>query len=322
MHTIHPLNNFLENYPLFTPYKAVEGYIRNAPDYTDPFEFHGLTFSFYCEQERDQKTFELELPESAKKHFGEMPGDKIARELLNDEGILDYVHHFIGRCRSCKGYHVDFLLHIYTDKQIPNNYDNFQKKDPQTGDYVHADSLLPDRANLFIEKLGAPATKIKIEKFIEKYLDRESCGWYYKAKKSLSDNLGIVAFAYLRRIIEKELMAIVRDVSDLEGTDKRMKAVIGRHKASSTPHLVYDDIFEYLPKSLQALGDNPFKMLYKQTSEGLHQLSERECLERSTYIEMIFEFLIKKINEECSELLAVKKAMKSLRMAQTNQNNS
>jgi len=321
MHTTHPLNGFLENYPLFTPFKAVEGYVRSAPDYTDPFEFHGLTFSFYCDQENNEKTFELEVPESSKKHFGQMASDKIARELFDKQGRLDYVHHFIGRCRSCKEFHVDFLLHIYTDKEIPDSYDNFQKQDPETGKLVHADSLLPDRANIFIEKLGAPAVKIKIEKFIEKYLDRESCGWYYKSKKSLADNLGIGAFAYLRRIIEKELMSIVQDVSDLDGADKRIKEVISKHQQALSPHLVYDDIFEYLPRSLQVLGDNPFRMLYKYTSEGLHRLSEADCLERSKNIEMVFEFVIKKINEERSEILAVKQAIKALKANNSDQRN-
>ena len=321
MHNIHPLNSFLENYPLFSPFKAVEGYIRNAPDYTNPFEFQGLTFTFQCDKEKENKTFELEIPESSRNHFGQMVGNKIPRELFDKQGRLDYVHHFIGRCRSCKEFHVDFLLHIFTDKEIPDNHDNYQKQDPVTGTFVNADSLLMDRANIFIEKLGAPAAKIKIQKFIEKYLDRESCGWYYKSKKSLADNLGIGAFAYLRRIIEKELMSIVRDVSVLEGADKRMKEVISRHQHSSSPHLVYDDIFEYLPRSLQVLGDNPFKILYKQTSEGLHRLSEDDCLERSKNIEMIFEFVIKTINEERSEILAVKQAIKSLKTNNTDQSN-
>lgn len=114
---------------------------------------------------------------------------------------------------------------------------------------------------------------------MEKYLDREYCHWYYKAKKSLEDNLGIGAFAYLRRIIQKELLSIVRDVSQLEGANERMQSLVARHEKSSTPHLIYEDIFDYLPKSLKALGDNPFKILYKQTSEGLHRLSENDCLE-------------------------------------------
>lgn len=322
MHKILPLNSFLENYPLFTPFKAVDGYVRNVPDYTDPFEFDGITFSFYCEKEQDLKTFELEVPESAKKHFGSMLGDRIPSELFDEDGRLDYCHHFIGRCRSCKAYNVDYLLHVYSDKQIPTTHDNIVKKDPQTGDYVNADVLLPGRANLYIEKLGGPAVRIKIGKYMRKYLDRESCNWYYKAKKSLADNLGIGAFAYLRRIIEKELLSIVRDVSQLEGADERMQSLIARHEKSSTPHLIYEDIFDYLPKSLQVLGDNPFKILYKQTSQGLHSLSENDCLERAKHLEMLLEFLVRIINEERSEILAVKQAIKSLRAINADQNNS
>lgn len=320
MHKINTLANFLAEHPLFTPFKAVEGYVRTSTEYTDPLQFKGVAFSFYCDVEQDRQTFELELPNSTSNHFANMPGHVIPNELFDNKDRLNFTQHLIGRCRSCKKYHVDFLLHVFSDNVIPKDTNNTTRKDPATGEYLHTDHFQPDRANIFITKLGAPPTKIKLEKSIEKYLDRESGNWYYKSKKSLTDNLGIGAFAYLRRIIEKELMSIAKDVSELEGADPKMKAVIAKHSLSSTPHLVYDDIFEYLPKSLQVLGDNPFKLLYSHTSEALHRLSENECLERAKHIELLFEFVIRKIYEERSELLTVKQAIKSLKELKTNQN--
>jgi len=313
MHEIHPIGKFLADYPLFTPFKAVEGYIRTFQDYTGPFEFTGIAFQFHCEEENEQKTFELEVPNSCKEHFGNMRGDIIPNELFKEEGMLDYNHHFIGTCRSCKKYQVDFLLHIYSDKKIPHNHDNVGRPATKTGEFVHADSLEENRANIFIEKLGAPPIKIKLNKSLEKYLDRESCNWYFKVKKSLQDNLGIGAFAYLRRIIEKELIRMVDDISHFDGADDKMSAIIAKHKGSNKPHLIYEDIFIYLPKSLQALGDNPFKILYTQTSEALHNLSEEDCLNRAKNIEMVFEFVIRKIYEEKSEILNIKNAIKSLK---------
>ncbi|WP_307531049.1 hypothetical protein [Pedobacter sp. W3I1] len=301
MNKINPIDDFLSNFPLFTPFMAVEEYQSQNQSYTDPFELQGTSFRFFCETEKTDATFELEISEATKEHFGKLPGDRIPSELIDELGKLDYIHHFKGKCRSCKSYQVDFLLHIYSDNPIPVRHSNIVNKSSS------------DRANIYIEKLGGPPLKIKVDKAIEKYLDRESGSWYYKAKKSLVDKLGIGAFAYLRRIIEKELNSIVEDVSKLEGADPKLKEIVSKHVNSKNAHRVYDDIYDYLPRSLQVLEENPFKILYKQTSQGLHNLSENDCLERAQQLIIIFEFVIKKISEERSELLTIKEAIKSLK---------
>ena len=37
---------------------------------------------------------------------------------------------------------------------------------------------------------------------------------------------------------------------------------------------IYNNIFQYLPNSIIGLGVNHIKLLYNQTSEGLHSLTE------------------------------------------------
>jgi hypothetical protein len=308
----HALGKFLSEYPLFTPFNAVENYIRQSHAYTNPFEIKGATFSFHCEKEDETKTFELLMTEANSKYFGNMPGDRIPGELFTTDGKLDFEHHFIGECKSCKDYHVDFLLHVYTDKPIPADQSNMVRIDPETKEHRPADEFEADRANIFIEKIGGPKSKIIVDKVIGKYLDRESCNWFYKSKVALEAELGIGAFAYFRRIIEKELIRIVDDIAALTSADPALNALVAKHKAGNKPHLIYDDIFAYLPKSLQSLDVNPLKLLYQQTSEGLHSLSEPDCLKRARQIEVLLEFVITKINEEKSTLLDVKNAIKIL----------
>src|SRR2546428_8088483 len=55
------------------------------------------------------KTFELLMTEANSKYFGNMPGDRIPSELFTTDDKLDFEHHFIGECKSCKDYHVDFF---------------------------------------------------------------------------------------------------------------------------------------------------------------------------------------------------------------------
>ena len=299
--------------PLYAPFKAVENYIRQSHAYTNPFEIKGATFSFHCAKEDEVRTFELHLTEANSKYFGAMLGDRIAPELFAKDGRLDFEHHFVGACKSCKEYHVDFLLHVYTDKPIPQDQSNTIRFDPDNHTQHPADEYEKERANLYIEKIGAPKTKVIISKAIEKYLDRESCNWFYKSKVALADGLGIGAFAYFRRIIEKELIRMVDDIAALTSADPALSALVAKHRAGTKPHLIYDDIYNYLPKSLQALEANPLKLLYQQTSEGLHNLSEVECLQKAKQIEIVLEFVITKINEEKSTMLEVKNAVKMLR---------
>jgi hypothetical protein len=53
--------------------------------------------------------------------------------------------------------------------------------------------------------------------------------------------------------------------------------------------------------------------LYNQTSEGLHSLKESESLEKASKILVLLEFVIKKINEERSEIKDLKDIVKGLK---------
>src|SRR5215217_3646463 len=166
----HRISDFLASAPLYQPFKAVEHYIRQCHAYTNPFDFKGTTFSYLCEFEKEIKTFELQLTAASSEHFGRMPGGTIPKELFNSDGRLDFEEHFIGQCQSCKDFHIDFLLHVYTDKEIPEDQSDTLRVDPDTKKHRPADVFNEDRANLFIEKIGGPKIKPSIPKAFEKYL--------------------------------------------------------------------------------------------------------------------------------------------------------
>jgi hypothetical protein len=309
----HKISDFLSSGPLYEPFKAVEHYIRQSHACTNPFDLQGTTFTYLCNAENDLKIFELLLTPANSEYFGKMPSDRIPQELFNSDGCLDFEHHFIGQCQSCKTFHVDFLLHVYSDKPIPRDQSNIVKFDPKTKEERPADEYEIDRANIFIEKIGGPKVKPSVHKMFDKYLDREARNWLYKAKVCMKDGLGIGAFAYFRRIIEKELLSIVNDIATLPDADPALKSLIEKHQKSNKPHLIYEELFPYLPKSLQVLDDNPIKSLYSQASEGLHTLTEADCLARANQIELVLEFVIQKINEERSTVRDVRAALKQLR---------
>jgi len=314
IHKKHRLNIFLTDFPLYKKFCAVENFKRTEKDYTCPIYLQSETFSYYCENENEVKTFELKLPIATLNSWRSKMIDEVTGIVLIEDDFLDYTHHFVGTCQSCKKFEVDFLLHVWSDKPISSDERNMFQKDEKTGENVPIDDLNPERANIYIEKVGIkPERTIQLDRNINKYFDRETENWYFKAQKSLSDNLGIAAFAYFRRIIEKELISIVRDISDLNSADHKLKQLVSEFNETNQPYSIYENIFQLLPKSLQTLGDNPFKILYKQTSEGLHSLSEKECLERAEIIDLVLKFVIKTINEEKSEISDVRNALRKLK---------
>ena len=162
--------------------------------------------------------------------------------------------------------------------------------------------------------MGAlPEIKELPSKIITKYFDRESNNWYYKGINSIVNKFGIGSFAYFRRIIEKELIRIIKDIQTLPSShNKEIGELLKKHNSDPRISTIYENIFPHLPNSLKELGNNPIKLLYNQTSEGLHSLSEEECYKKAKGIRKLLDFVIKKINEEKSEIKDLRDTIKDL----------
>ena len=309
---INKLNLFLSDYPLYKPFKAIENYkAEDNATYNQPHAFHGKTFDYYCEHEASDKTFEIKLPGGVD-NWRTTDGPNIPKDLFNDKDELNFVHHFEAYCKSCKEYKIELVFHVWSDDIIPDNKYHHISGPP--GLPTPVNKFANVNANIFIEKIGLfPQQMIVIDSEIKKHFDRETNNWYFKALKSIQQNYGIGAFAYFRRIIEKELLKIVKEISELNATDPGLKKLLDEYQNTNQVYSIYENIFELLPKSLQSLGNNPIKILYNQTSEGLHSLSEDECLSRSSSINLLLIFVMKKINEEKSEILKVREALRALK---------
>jgi len=303
------MKEFLSNAGLYQIHKILENYTLGNEDYTGPYDFVGETFEYKCEYEDSLKTFEIELDKATLDYFGSQRGDQISSENFINEK-LNYTFKAIGRCKSCNDYHVYFLLNVFSNNPISDiqdniNYINFRKQNT----YKIANT------DIFIQKVGAfPQIKIIPDKIVTKYFKRDTNGFYYKGLNALNQNFGIGAFAYFRRIIEKELINIITDIKSLpDSHSAEIEKLLIKHNENPQISTIYDNIFEHLPNSLKVLGDNPIKLLYNQTSEGLHSLTEEECLEKANSILQLLNFVIKKINEERSEIKILRETIKGLK---------
>ena len=190
---------------------------------------------------------------------------------------------------------MEFLLNIFSEKPV-----DFEYNTPPI---------------LYLRKTGQlPAFERNPEKEVLDYLNDEDKENYKKALSNLSVSYGIGAFAYFRRIIENEIKKIVKDISQLDFEDSdKVKTAWNEYEKNHQMSNLIDNINPYIPKSLKEIDDNPIRLLYEQLSGGIHEYSEDVCLEKARQVDTILRYVIKKVNSEKFELIAVKKAMKGLK---------
>lgn len=303
------MKDFLSNFSLYEPYLIHENFKNSDKKFSLPFDFIGQTFDYKCKNEEEIRTFELELEKASEDYFNSFM--KFEKELFIDNK-LDYTFKVVGKCTSCKKYHVEIFLHIYSDNFVSRTLIPGRPPVPGLGTTEKKED--PD-AKLFIEKVGInPQRKIEPKDSITKYFNRQTNQWYYKGLNCISENYGIGAYAYFRRIIERELINIIKDIKNLPSSHRaEIEKLLIAHEQDPTVSTIYDNIFEHLPYSLKVLGDNPIKLLYKETSQGLHSLEEEECMKKAKAVQKILEFTIQTINEEKSNIKDLRDLIKSIK---------
>lgn len=160
-----------------------------------------------------------------------------------------------------------------------------------------------------IQKYGErPRKKLERDPLLQNFFSHDSeC--YEKAVVCISNGYGIAAFAYMRRIIERnihELLSLIQE--DVEGSESE-SPVLAKLAELRTESPMSDKISianHALPDYLIPSGLNPLGRLYKVLSEGVHNYDDGECLERAKAIQACTKYLI-------SELAARKKNRESFK---------
>ncbi|MDO5858948.1 hypothetical protein Q2490_16855 [Myroides odoratimimus] len=292
------------------------------------YTFNNITFSNYCPicdnkttfssivNPNDITTYDSDLYDKSK-HKPMFGGDNIVKtepsikvsetmyyQDRDNNRFIDYTFTVKCECQQCKKHNIFFLLNVQTKDACVDPFNSGSK---------FSKKILP---GFIVSKKGIhPQQDLKLNKTVQKFLDQESRGWYYKGNKCLNEGLAIGAFAYFRRIIEKELLHIVEFVKKVNPSKTvEIDAIIkGYNEGGKKASIIYDGIFKYLPSSLQGLGDNPIKVLYGKTSGALHEYNEEKCTELSKSINKLLEFVIEKLYEEREQVSEIKNILKDLK---------
>lgn len=155
-----------------------------------------------------------------------------------------------------------------------------------------------DEETIRIQKYGElPRSKLVRNRVLQKFL-KDDLDNYEKAIVCLSHEYGVAAFAYFRRVVENNISALLdllQEDAQSSGSDKSILDALADLR-KDTPMSEKIKIANLaLPNHLKPDGLNPLGRLYQVLSEGVHSLSEAECLQKATAMSECLAFLISEL---------------------------
>ncbi|PYX69053.1 MAG: hypothetical protein DMG78_23210 [Acidobacteria bacterium] len=164
-----------------------------------------------------------------------------------------------------------------------------------------------------VQKLGelppfGPPTPPRVFKLIgEEYREL-----FLQGRRAENKGLGIGAYAYYRRIVEHQKGQIIEEIGKvakkLGATPEVMKTFTDARSETQFATAI-EKIKKGIPESLLIDGHNPLTLLHTALSEGLHELTDQECLTLATSIRVVLTELADRISTALKEAATLKSAV-------------
>lgn len=125
---------------------------------------------------------------------------------------------------------------------------------------------------------------------------------YLQGRRSELAGLGIGAFVYYRRAVERiwhTALTRLIEVARLDPTTDRVQALEAAQKEERFTRSM-ELAKAAIPISLYINGHNPFQSLYDACGDGLHEYSDEDCLNRSKMIRLV----LSKFSERAKSVLS------------------
>ena len=210
-------------------------------------------------------------------------------EVSKGNFVLAYLRY---RCANCQGTDKVFSVAVRMDSD-PSDY-------LETGDAQKFGEIPP---------FGPPASS-KLIKLIGP--DRDT---FLKGRRCENQGLGIGAFVYYRRVVERQKARILGEISKVA---KRVgaKADIVKILDDAASETQFSRAMEMakpaLPESLLINGHNPLGLLHSALSEGVHELSDEECLTIAGSIRVVLGELSDRLAQALKDEDELKNALSTL----------
>jgi len=162
-----------------------------------------------------------------------------------------------------------------------------------------------------------PAFGHPIPKRLFKVIGEENRENFLQARRAIGRGLGIGAYAYYRRIVESTKFALVDSILEIARATRAPEAQIKLLEEAQTERQFSKGIDKLrdvsaIPAVLLIEGHNPLTLLHDLLSEGIHKLSDGECLKRAQEAEVILCETADRMQIALTERKAVKAALSSI----------
>jgi hypothetical protein len=147
-----------------------------------------------------------------------------------------------------------------------------------------------------VQKIGQyPALSIDVSKGLEKNLGQNAISLYKKGLINRNSGYGLGAVTYIRRVVEDKTDELIEVAAQLAESHNVDALIVKRIRAAATERTTYDMKLKIaatvLPDALIIDGVNPLAQLYSLVSEGVHELTEEQCIAVADETTSVFEFI-------------------------------
>lgn len=152
-----------------------------------------------------------------------------------------------------------------------------------------------DGSVIGVKKIGQfPQKELPRSKALSKFFktDKEE---YNKAVICIANGYGVAAYAYMRRIVENNILSLLEQILEDVAADSDIAKSIGELKVTSPMSDRIKIANNALPEYLKPDGFNPLGQIYGLLSDGVHSLPDNECLEKAENIQACLEFMISEL---------------------------
>lgn len=138
---------------------------------------------------------------------------------------------------------------------------------------------------------------------------------FLKGRRCENQGLGIGSFIYYRRVVENqknrilsEIIKVSEKIGASEEKIKTLKDAINETQFSKALDMAKDAI----PESLLINGHSPILLLHSALSEGVHALSDEECLSLASSVRIVLGELSDRLSQALKDEAELTKALSVL----------
>ena len=131
---------------------------------------------------------------------------------------------------------------------------------------------------------------------------------------------GLGAHSYFRRLIEdttNEMLELVATALEETGSDEGLVKQVRAAKEGKAYQDKVKFIADVLPRHLRPGDINPFSLLHDLLSEGLHNLSEEQCIEIVDGMNNVLTYVYKELKAHAKEQKSYVEGLKTLQVKQS-----